>query len=346
MKKMIVFLFFLAILMPAVSMAKNETLYVYNWTEYMPEQVISEFQKETGIKIVYSTYDSNEAMYAKIKVLKKNEGYDLVFPSTYFVDKMRREGLLGEIDKSKLSNLKNLDPSLLDKPYDPGNKFSIPYLWGSSSIAVNAKFVKPDTITSWNDLWRPEFKNRLVLNDDIREVFGMALMSLGFSGNSKDPVQIEAAFKKLETLKPNVRLYNSESPKLPFLNQEVYAGMIFNGEAYMASVENPDIKFIYPKEGTIFWIDNMIIPKNARNVDNAHKFMDFILRPEIAKQISKEIGYASPNQAARQLMDENVRNNKTIYPDPAVVSAGEFQVDIGDAILTYEKYWEKLKTGN
>lgn len=343
MKKIIAFLI---ILLPSMAIAKTETLYIYNWTEYMPDKVIAEFQKETGIKVNYSTYDSNEAMHAKIKVLKKNEGYDLVFPSTYYVDKMRKEGLLTEIDKTKLSNLKNLDPSLLDKPYDPGNKYSIPYLWGSSSIAVNSKFIDPKAITSWNDLWKPEFKNRLVLTDDIREVFAMALMSLGFSGNTKDPVQIEAAYKKLATLKPNVRLYNSESPKLPFLNQEVYAGMIWNGEAYMASLENPDIKFIYPKEGTIFWIDNMIIPKNARNIENAHKFINFILKPEIAKIISHEIGYATPNQAARQLMDEKVRNNKTIYPDPGIVSAGEFQVDIGDAILTYEKYWEKLKTGN
>jgi len=337
---------FLIVLLPSLAMAKTETLYIYNWTEYMPDKVIADFQKETGIKVNYSTYDSNEAMHAKIKVLKKNEGYDLVFPSTYYVDKMRKEELLTEIDKTKLSNLKNLDPSLLDKSYDPGNKYSIPYLWGSSSIAVNSKFIDPSSITSWNDLWKSEFKNRLVLTDDIREVFAMALMSLGFSGNTKDPAQIEAAYKKLLTLKPNIRLYNSESPKLPFLNQEVYAGMIWNGEAYMASQENQDIKFIYPKEGTIFWIDSMIIPKNARNIENAHKFINFILRPEIAKAISHEIGYATPNQAARQLMDEKIRTNKTIYPDPGTVSAGEFQVDIGDAILTYEKYWEKLKTGN
>jgi len=343
MKKLLAFLI---IILPAMATAKTETLYIYNWTEYMPDKVIAEFQKETGIKVNYSTYDSNEAMHAKIKVLRKNEGYDVVFPSTYYVDKMRKEGLLTEIDKSKLSNLKNLDSSLLDKSYDPGNKYSIPYLWGSSSIAVNSRFIDPKTINSWNDFWKPELKNRLVLTDDIREVFAMSLMSLGFSGNTKDPVQIEAAYKKLATLKPNIRLYNSESPKLPFLNQEVYAGMIWNGEAYMASQENPDIKFIYPKEGTIFWIDNMIIPKNARNIENAHKFINFILKPEIAKTISHEIGYATPNLAARQLMDEKVRNNKTVYPDPSVVSAGEFQVDIGDAILIYEKYWEKLKTGN
>lgn len=336
----------LSLFTATLAAARTETVYIYNWTEYMPDKVIADFQKETGIKVNYSTYESNEAMHAKIRILKKNEGYDIVFPSTYYVDKMRKEGLLAEIDRTRLSNLKNLDPSLLDKPYDPGNRYSIPYLWGSSAIAVNAKFIDPGTVTSWNDLWKPEFANKLVLTDDIREVFGMALISLGFSGNSRDPVQIEAAFKKLQTLKPNVRLYNSESPKLPFLNQEVQAGMIWNGEAYMASLENPDIRFIYPKEGTIFWIDNMVIPKNARNTENAHKFIDFILRPEIAKLISKETGYATPNLAARQLMDEKVRNNRTIYPDPAIISAGEFQVDTGDTILVYEKYWEKLKTGN
>ncbi len=326
-----------------VSAEKGE-VYVYNWSEYMPDSVLSEFQKETGIKVVYTTYDSNEAMFAKVKLLKGG-GYDLVFPSTYFVDRMGKEGLLQPIDKSRIPNLEHLDPGLMDKPYDPGNVYSVPYLWGSTAIGYNSAYVDQDRVTSWNDLWNPAYKGRVLLTNDLREVFGMGLKVLGYSGNDTDPAHIEAAYEKLRTLLPNVRLFASDSPKLPFLNQEVTIGMIWNGEIYMASRENPKIGYIYPKEGAMLWMDSMVIPKNARNVENAHAFINYLLRPEVAKTISEEIGYATPNTAALKLMAPEVRNNPIVYPDAETVQKGEFQVDVGEAILVYQKYWEKLKAG-
>jgi len=263
--------------------AEEKLLYLYNWSEYMPETVLEQFHKETGIKVVYSTYDSNEAMYAKLRLLDSNNSYDLAVPSTYYVSKMRREGLLAKIDKSRLKNFGNLDEKLINQPFDPDNSYSVPYLWGSTGIAVNTDKVKPGTISKWRDLWKPEFKDRLLLTNDTREVFHMALRVLGYSGNDTDPVHIEAAYHELKKLVPNVRAYNSEAPRMPYLEGETDAGMIWNGEAYMARQENPAIEYIYPDEGVILWLDSLVIPGNARHVENAHKFIDFILRPEVAK---------------------------------------------------------------
>jgi spermidine/putrescine transport system substrate-binding protein len=334
-----------SLLLPVAALAKGPELYVFNWSEYMPDRVLQAFQKETGIKVIYATYDSNEAMYAKVKLLK-GKGYDLVFPSTYYVDRMRQEGLLQTIKRELVPNFKHLDPQLLDKPYDRQNAYSVPYLWGSSAIGLNTAFVKPETIRSWNDLWRPEFKGKLLLTDDMREVLGLGLIALGYSGNSTDPAQLEAAYEKLRTLMPSVRVFASDSPKQPFLNKEVHIGMIWNGEVYMANQENPNIAYVYPQEGPILWMDSMVIPKSAVNVEAAHRFIDYLLRPEVAKILCEEIGYATPNLAAQQLLDAKLRQNPTVFPEAAVVAKGEFQVDVGPAVLTYQKYWERLKTGH
>lgn len=335
--------FFLFILFAISLFANEKILYVYNWSEYMPKSVLTNFTKETGIKVKYSTYDSNEAMYAKIKTAG-NSGYDVIVPSTYFVNKMSKEGLLSKIDKTKLPNYKNLDQKLLSKPFDPNNDFSIPYLWGSTGISYNANLIK-ENIVSWNDLWNPSYKNSILLNDDMREVFGMALKVLGYSANSTNPKEIEQAYNKLKELLPNVKMFYSESQKQVYLNEEVKLGMNFNGEGFMANEENQNIKFIYPKEGILLWIDSLVIPKGAKNIDNAHIFINYLLKPEVSKIISEEIGYPSPNAKTLELLDEKTRNNKIIYPKDEDLINSEFQTDVGADILPiYEKYWEMLKT--
>ncbi len=202
------------------------------------------------------------------------------------------------------SNFAKLDPKLVKQPFDPDNDYSIPYLWGSTGIAVNTDKIKAGTISQWRDLWNPDYKDRLLLTNDMREVFYMGLRLLGYSGNDTDPKHIEAAYTELKKLVPNVRAYNSEAPRMPYLEGETDAGMIWNGEAYAAKQENPAIEFVYPKEGVILWMDSLVIPKTAQHADNALKFIDFVLRPEIAKAISEEIGYASPNLAAVALLDD------------------------------------------
>lgn len=322
--------------------ANEKVLYVYNWSEYMPDSVLKNFTKETGIKVKYSTYDSNEAMYAKIKTIGSSS-YDVIVPSTYYVNKMSKENLLVKLDKSKLPNYKNLDKKLLSRPFDPNNDYSIPYVWGSTGISYNANLIS-EKIDSWKNLWSPEYKNSILLNDDMREVFGIALKILGYSSNSTNPKEIEEAYNKLKELLPNVKMFYSESQKQVYLNEEVKLGMNFNGEGFMANEENEAIKYIYPKEGALLWIDSLVIPKGAKNIDNALAFINYLLKPEVSKIISEEIGYASPNAKTLELLDEKTRNNRMIYPNEEDLINSELQLDVGEALPVYEKYWEKLKT--
>ena len=321
-----------------------EDLYFYNWSEYLPDEVIEQFEAETGIDVHYDTYDSNESMYAKVKLVEGG-GYDLVVPSTYYVNRMRQEGLLLPIDQARLQNFDHLDPALLDKPYDPGNEYSVPYLWGSTGMMVNTDAIDAGKVQGWDDLWRDEFAGQILLTDDVREVFGMALRTLGHSGNTTDPEQIKAAYEKLRGLVAGVRVFNSESPKEPYLMGEVNVGMQWSGEAFVAQGENPALQYVYPEEGVILWMDSLVIPRGAKNVDAAHRMIDFLLRPDIAAKISGEIGYSTPNLAALENIPDEVRNNPVAYPPKEILEAGEFQLDVGDAIRVYEEYWERLKAG-
>lgn len=322
----------------------NKTLYFYNWTEYVPPGLLEQFTKETGIRVIYSTYESNETMYAKLKTYKDG-AYDLVVPSTYFVDKMRKEGMLQKIDKSKLSNFSNLDPDMLNKSFDPGNDYSIPYIWGATAIGVNSDELDPKQITSWADLWKPEYKQSLLLTDDAREVFQVALRKLGYSGNTTDPKEIEAAYHELQKLMPNVAAFNSDNPANPYMEGEVNLGMVWNGSAWVARQAGTPLAVVWPKEGGIFWMDNLSIPANAKNVDGALQLINFLLRPDIARQVAETIGYPTPNQAARKLLPPDVANDTSLYPGKAVLEAGEWQNDVGDASRLYESYYQKLKTG-
>lgn len=319
-----------------------QKLVIYNWTEYIPDDLLKQFTKETGIQVEYATYESNESMYARVKLLK-GTGYDVVVPSTFYVEKMRKEGLLQPINKSLLSNYNNLDQNMLNKDYDPGNEYSVPYLWGSTAIAVNADDVDASKITKWADLWNPEYKGKLMLMDDVRDTFHAALRVKGYKSNTTDESEIREAYELLQALMPSVKTFNSDSPKTPLIQGNVSIGVIWNGEAYMAQQEMDNLQFIYPEEGAVLWVDSFVIPKNAANAENAHKFIDFMLRAESAKACIEELGYAAPNTAAMPLLDEELRTNPVIFPPEEVIARGSFHQDLGDAVLLYEKYWEKLK---
>jgi spermidine/putrescine transport system substrate-binding protein len=319
-------------------------VYIYNWSEFMPEKVIDLFEQETKIKVHYSTYDNNESMLAKLKLLKnqKKNSYDIVFPSSYVMKKFISEDLLEKLDKSKLSNFKNLDPSLLNKNFDPENQYSLPYLWGMTILTYNQNIIKTP-IESWAQLWRKDLKKQILLLNDYREVFFIALKVLGYSGNSKNPEEIQKAFELLLTLLPNIRTFESQSPKTAFLSGEVSVGGIWTGEHFMAAQEERKLKGIIPKEGAIFFVDNICLTKNSRQKENAYKFINFILRPDIAKIIAEEIGYSTPNLEAKKILSEKFKNNPLMYPNSKILEKGEFQEDIGKASLIYEKYWEKLR---
>lgn len=323
----------------------GKVINVYNWTEYISDQVLKDFTEETGIEVIYSTFDSNEAMYAKLKLMDGSGEYDVIFPGTDFIDKMRKEEMLEPLDHSKLPNFKNLAKAFTNIVFDPENKYSVPYLWGSSGIAVNTQRIDKDSLSSWNDLWKPEYEGRVMLMNDLRDVFTMSLLTLGYTGSTKNPDEIRQAYEKLAELMPNVRTFNSDAPRMPFMEGETYLGLAWNGEVIMAQDQGmPELDFVYPKEGAIMWMDNMAIPKNAQNIEAAHQFIDFILHPKNAAMISEEIGYGSPNEAAKAEMDEAIANNPIIYPPEEMLTHAMFREDVGDETMAlYQQYWDKLK---
>ncbi|MGM0767934.1 MAG: extracellular solute-binding protein [Pseudomonadota bacterium] len=325
---------------------ESEVLNLYNWSEYMPQEVLDRFEEETGIQVVYTTYDSNEAMYARLKLLEDGGEYDLAVPSTYYVNKMRKEGLLEKIDHSKLEGFDNLDPELVDQEFDEDNAYSVPYLWGTTGLAYDASDLDGEQVSAWADLWKEEYKGKVMLTNDMREVFHVGLRVLGHSGNSTNPEEIEQAYEKLAELMPSVRTFNSDAPRMPYLEGETDIGMIWNGEAVMGKDDMPSLEYIYPEEGIIVWLDSFVIPKNANNTDAAHQFISFVMQPEISALISEDIGYATPNLAARELLPDAVANDRASYPTAEDLTNAEFQEDVGDdAMQVYTRYWERLKSG-
>ena len=316
---------------------------VYNWSEYIPQDVLDNFTKETGIKVVYSTFESNEAMFAKVKLLR-GKSYDVVVPSGYFVDMLRRDKLIQEIDKSRLPNIANLDPKVMDQEYDSGNKYSVPYMWGAVGLAYNTKYVPKGSLTRWNQLLQPEFKGKIILTDDLRDAFGLALRTKGHSVNTKDPAEIRDGFDFLTQLKSSVRVFDVTAIKQALISEEVWIGPIWNGDYLVAQEENENLAYVFPEEGAILWVDSFTIPAGAENVDNAYAFINYMLRPEVAVRCMEEYKYSSPNLKAMELLPDELKNNPILVPGPAELKNAEFVTGIGEALSLYEKYWEQLKT--
>lgn len=328
-------------LMASSAFAQDEELYFYNWSEYIPNEVLRDFTKETGIKVIYSTYESNESMYAKLKT--QGGGYDLIVPSTYYVSKMRKEGMLQKIDHSKLAHFSGLDANYLNKPFDPSNDYSIPYIWGATGIGVNTDMLDKSEFSKWDDLWDQKWEGQLMLMDDSREVFHIALTKLGYSPNTTNPDEIKAAYEELKKLMPNVLVFNSDFPANPYLAGEVSAGMLWNGSAYAARQEGANIEIVWPEKGAVFWMDSLAIPANAKNKEAALKMIDFLLRPENAAKIALEIGYPTPVKAAYPLLPKEFVEDENIFPPQAIMDSGSWQDEVGEAATLYEEYFQRLK---
>ncbi len=323
--------------------ANKEVLNIYNWAEYMPMEVIKAFEKAYEVTVNYSTFENNESMFTKLKLLD-GKGYDLAFASTYFIQRMAEQGMLAKLDKSKIPNVKDIIPSLLKQPFDKNNDYSLPYIWGVTAISYNNEMVKPGSVSKWADLWRPEFEAQVMLIDDVRDVFGMALKSKGYSINTTNEAEIKEAYEALRALRSNVVLYNSDAPHVPFVTGEVSIGQQWNGNAYLANEELGTIDFVYPEEGAIMWMDNFIIPKGAEKIDLAHKFIDFMYRPENQAAMVEELGFPAPSKRAKELLPREYTENKIIFPDETDVMKGEFTNDVGEAVKIYHRYWQLLKS--
>ncbi len=316
---------------------------VYNWSEYIPQDVLDDFTKETGIKVVYSTFESNEAMYAKVKLMR-GKGYDVIVPSGYYVDLMVRDKLLQPLDLTKLTGLANLDKTMIAHGPDPECKYSVPYMWGAAGLAYNTKYIPKGSVTKWADLLRPEFKGKIILTDDLRDAFGLALKAKGFSTNSQDEGEIKQAYEFLKELKASVRVFDVTAIKQALISEEVWLGPIWNGDYLVAREENPALEYVFPEEGALLWMDNFAVPAGAENVANAHTFINYMLRPEVAVRCTKEFKYSSPNLKALELLPADMRSNPILVPGEKELKNSEYPAGIGPALRLYEKYWEELKT--
>jgi len=352
MKKIfpLVLLVILALLLPACGgQQKSTEVNLYAWSEYIPQALLDGFTEETGIKVNYDTYSSNEELLAKLQA--GASGYDVVIPSDYTVAIMIKQGLLDELDLSKVPNFANIYDNLKNPDYDPGNKYSVPYQWGTTGLAINRDKVTAP-ITKWADLWDPAYEGQLVMLDDEREVIGMVLTVLGHDKNTTNEAELEEAKVKLQELMPNIRVFDSDSPKTSLLAGDVLMGMVWNGEGSIAHAENPSIDYICPEEGCGIWFDNLAIPKGAPHKDAALALINYILKPDASLLITKEFPYSNPNKAAIELMKtedpemyDAYMNFTATNPSQADIDNANPVVDVGEATAIYDRIWTEVKGG-
>lgn len=317
-------------------------LNVFIWTEYVSEAAIQAFEQETGIKVNVSTFSSNEDMLAKFK--SEAEGtYDVLLPSDYAVEYLVAQDKLMELDKTKLPNIENINSAFLNPSYDEGNKYSMPYEGGVACIAVNKSKVDKE-ITSYDDLFDPSLKGQLVVLDDYRAVIGVTARSMGYSMNETDDTKLSEIQEKLLTLKDNVKLYDSDSPKSALISGDCTVGMVWSAEVALSMDENPDIEIVYPEEGAYVFLDNWVIPKGAKNVDNAYAFINYMMSAEAAKMNIEDFPYLCPNDAALALMGEEYTGNISKNVPAEVVASGEYVKYLdSDTLAKYDEMWTKLK---
>ncbi|EDU38388.1 extracellular solute-binding protein [Clostridium sporogenes] len=319
---------------------EKQVLNIFNWSEFLPQSVVEQFEKEYNVKVNYSTFSSNEEMLAKL--MGGNVPYDLVVTSDYAIEIMTKQKLVQPIDKNNISNLANIDENVLDLAFDPKNTYSLPYMWGGNNIVIDkTKITKK--ITSFDDLWDSQFKNSMVILDDPRVMIGLALQKNGYSINSKNPKELQKAKEDLIKLMPNVKAFDSESPKTLLINGEASIGYVWGTEAYLAKLENPNLEVVLTKEGVIPQYDNFVIPKKAKNKKLAEEFINFIYKPEISAQVSEEFPYANPNKAAYPLMDKDKLNDIAVYPPREAVEGNELIKDVGETTKLYDDIWTEIK---
>jgi len=327
---------------------KSTTLNLYAWSDYVPQQLLDDFSTKYGITVNYDTYESNEEMLAKLQA--GASGYDVIVPSDYTVAIMIKQEMLEPLDMSQITNFGNLDTRFTNRDYDPGNKYSIPYQWGTSALVYDKTLV-PSEPKNWTDLWDPAYKGRLVMLDDERELMGMALQVLGFDKNSTNTIELNQAEAKLVELKPNILTFDSSTPENTIINGEAWAGLVYNGNASLAYQSDPNVVYICPTEGCTIWFDNLAIPKGAPHKDAALQFMNWVLDPQQSVLITMEFPYSNPNKAALDYLKANDPTTYESYmafsgtnpPDTFLANATPIK-DVGDATTLYDNLWTDFKS--
>lgn len=322
----------------------EEQVIVYNWGEYIDPEVITMFEEETGISVIYEEFETNEIMYPKIK--SGAIAYDVVCPSDYMIERMVKEDLLAEINWDNVPNIKNIDPTYMDqsKSFDPDNAYSVPYCFGTVGILYNKTMVD-EPIDSWDVLWDPKYTDNILMQDSVRDAFAVALKRKGYSLNSTDVNELEEATADLIKQKPLVQAYVIDQVRDKMIGNEAAIGVIYSGEAIYTQWENENLEYVIPKEGSNVWIDSWVIPKNAQNKENGEKFINFLCRPDIALMNFEYITYSTPNKEARALIeDEELRNSTIAFPTADMLKDCEtFRFLGNDADAFYNELWNKVK---
>ncbi len=322
----------------------SEVLNIYNVGDYIDEDLITKFEDETGMKVVYETYDTNEAMYQKLKSGSNN--YDLIFPSDYMVEKLKNENLLNEINYDNIPNYeKNIMDSFKTTEYDENNKYSVPYLWGTFGIVYNKTQVDESDLQNWDVLWNDKYKGQIQMLDSVRDTMGIALMKLGYSINTENPKEIEEAKQLLIQQLPLVQAYVNDDGKDRIMAGDAVLGIYYSGDASVMIEENPDLGYYVPETGTNQWIDAICIPTTAENQKEAEEFINFILEEENAAQNIEYIQYSTPNQAAYDILSDKLKNDPNAYPEDAVLEKCEPFLDLPkETLKLYDNAWTEIKS--
>lgn len=327
------------------NMMNSEKVVVYNWGEYLDPEVLTMFEEETGIDVVYEEFETNEILYPKIS--SGAIAYDVICPSDYMIQRMIENDLLAEINFDNIPNVKNIGKDYMEqsRQFDPENKYSVPYCWGTVGILYNKTMVD-EPITSWSVLWDEKYKDNILMQDSVRDAFGVTLKYLGYSLNSTDLDELTEARDLLIKQKPLVQAYVIDQVRDKMIGNEAAIGVIYSGEAIYTQMENPDLEYVIPEEGSNIWIDSWVIPKNADNKENAEKFINFLCRPEIALMNFEYITYSTPNSEARKMIeDEAIRNSEIAFPDLSKYDNLEtFQYLGTEADQTYGELWNQVKS--
>jgi spermidine/putrescine transport system substrate-binding protein len=314
---------------------ENE-LHIYNWSDYIAEDTVANFEREFEVRVAYDTYESNEEMLAKLQAGAR--GYDIVVPSGYIIPVMVATDLITPISKRYLSNFKHISSIFRDLPTDPDNRHTIPWQWGTSGIAYRIDKVKTP-VDSWAVFHDGQYAKKMTMMDDGREVIGSQLRYRRHSLNSTDPAQLAQAKADAIAAKENLKAYISAPVKAQLISGDVWISQLWNGDTIQAQAEQPNLSYVVPKEGCTIWTDSMCIPKTARHKRAAHEWMNYILRPEVGAALSEATGYGSPNTAAVRIMKEPVP-----FPSEAELERLEYQVDLGKHTATWDQIWTEIKS--
>ena len=318
----------------------SNTLYVLNWGDYIDEALLTQFEEETGIQVNYTTMATNEEMMVKLE--EADCIYDVCFPSDYIIERLIQKDLLHELNKDNIPNLQYIDERFLDLDFDPENKYSVPYMWGTVGILYNTTMVQ-EPVTSWDILWDETYADQILMYDSIRDTIGVALMKLGYSINTRNEADIQAAEEALIAQKPIVQAYLGDPIKDRLISGGAAMGIVYSGDAMWCMYENPDLAYAVPETGSNLWFDNIIIPKTSDNTEAAEAFISFLCDPEVAAQNAEYIGYSTPNAAALEILGEEYINDPTYTPPQELLDKCEIFHDLGDFITVYNDAWNRIK---